>query len=73
MVGSGGEQDGSVCSNLVTPKEETKANWEGDDKVRMKKQLGLLEGVAIILGIIFGSGKYFQVEKLKFQFTGKVS
>ncbi|XP_003426002.1 Y+L amino acid transporter 2 [Nasonia vitripennis] len=29
---------------------------EGDDKVRMKKQLGLLEGVAIILGIIFGSG-----------------
>lgn len=26
-------------------------------KVRMKKQLGLLEGVAIILGIIFGSGK----------------
>ncbi|XP_014217404.1 Y+L amino acid transporter 2 [Copidosoma floridanum] len=28
----------------------------GEDKVRMKKQLGLLEGVAIILGIIFGSG-----------------
>ncbi|KAG7211244.1 hypothetical protein KM043_010557 [Ampulex compressa] len=28
----------------------------GDEKVRMKKQLGLLEGVAIILGIIFGSG-----------------
>ncbi|XP_063226905.1 Y+L amino acid transporter 2 isoform X1 [Bacillus rossius redtenbacheri] len=27
-----------------------------DEKVRMKKQLGLLEGVAIILGIIFGSG-----------------
>lgn len=26
------------------------------DKVRMKKELGLLEGVAIILGIIFGSG-----------------
>ncbi|XP_067012096.1 Y+L amino acid transporter 2 [Anabrus simplex] len=26
------------------------------EKVRMKKQLGLLEGVAIILGIIFGSG-----------------
>lgn len=25
-------------------------------KVQMKKQLGLLEGVAIILGIIFGSG-----------------
>lgn len=28
----------------------------GEDKIRMKKQLGLLEGVAIILGIIFGSG-----------------
>ncbi|XP_011496655.1 PREDICTED: Y+L amino acid transporter 2 [Ceratosolen solmsi marchali] len=27
-----------------------------EDKVQMKKQLGLLEGVAIILGIIFGSG-----------------
>ncbi|KAK7864127.1 hypothetical protein R5R35_007645 [Gryllus longicercus] len=27
-----------------------------NEKVRMKKQLGLLEGVAIILGIIFGSG-----------------
>ncbi|XP_059490385.1 large neutral amino acids transporter small subunit 2 [Neocloeon triangulifer] len=27
-----------------------------DERVRMKKQLGLLEGVAIILGIIFGSG-----------------
>lgn len=30
---------------------------DDDNKVRMKKQLGLLEGVAIILGIIFGSGK----------------
>lgn len=29
---------------------------EHSDKVKMKKQLGLLEGVAIILGIIFGSG-----------------
>lgn len=28
----------------------------GNEKVKMKKQLGLLEGVAIILGIIFGSG-----------------
>nr|CAD7572666.1 unnamed protein product [Timema californicum] len=30
--------------------------WKDEEKVRMKKQLGLLEGVAIILGIIFGSG-----------------
>lgn len=28
----------------------------GSSRVQMKKQLGLLEGVAIILGIIFGSG-----------------
>ncbi|XP_077302405.1 solute carrier family 7 member genderblind [Arctopsyche grandis] len=27
-----------------------------EERIRMKKQLGLLEGVAIILGIIFGSG-----------------
>lgn len=29
---------------------------DDDGKVKMKQQLGLLEGVAIILGIIFGSG-----------------
>ena len=29
---------------------------KGEEKVKMKKQLGLLEGVAIILGIIIGSG-----------------
>lgn len=28
----------------------------GINKIQMKKQLGLLEGVAIILGIICGSG-----------------
>lgn len=36
---------------LMTPVEDK------PDKVRLKKELGLLEGVAIILGIIFGSGK----------------
>lgn len=35
------------------------------DKVKMKKQLGLLEGVAIILGIIFGSGNNSFQKKLK--------
>lgn len=29
---------------------------DGGNGVHMKKQLGLLEGCAIILGIIFGSG-----------------
>lgn len=32
------------------------ANQAGNDKNVMKKELGLLEGCAIILGIIFGSG-----------------
>lgn len=27
-----------------------------EGKIRMKKELGLLEGIAIILGVIFGSG-----------------
>ncbi|XP_011188010.1 Y+L amino acid transporter 2 [Zeugodacus cucurbitae] len=40
--GVGGQREGSAESNTSA--------------VRMKKQLGLLEGVAIILGIIFGSG-----------------
>jgi hypothetical protein len=44
---------------LVSPTEQrlvSDALENKDDTVRMKKQLGLLEGVAIILGIIFGSG-----------------
>lgn len=39
--------------NLITPEREN------GGKIKMKKQLGLLEGVAIILGIIFGSGMIF--------------
>lgn len=35
-------------TNSIPPKER--------GRVSLKKQLGLLEGVAIILGIIFGSG-----------------
>lgn len=34
-------------------------NGPSNGKVQMKKQLGLTEGVAIILGIIFGSGKHY--------------
>lgn len=32
-----------------------------DDKVRMKKEIGLLEGIAIIIGIICGSGNKKQM------------
>lgn len=60
---------------LVSPSSDgAPANPDASDngKVQMKKQLGLVEGVAIILGIIFGSGtsqeNYFSWEKRK---TGK--
>ncbi|XP_063989482.1 large neutral amino acids transporter small subunit 1 [Diachasmimorpha longicaudata] len=46
-------------SKGVDPKELEPMNAAGagkHEKIRMKKQLGLMEGVAIILGIIFGSG-----------------
>lgn len=36
------------------------------EKVKLKKQLGLLEGVAIILGIIFGSGELLLMTLLWF-------
>ena len=39
---------------LVSPTDSLPPEVKGN---RMKKELGLLEGCAIILGIIFGSGK----------------
>jgi len=42
------DDEGSICLSSDNQKQM--------DKVQMKKQLGLLEGVAIILGILFGSG-----------------
>ncbi|XP_031633074.1 Y+L amino acid transporter 2 [Contarinia nasturtii] len=44
---------------LVSPSSEVmpgEASTSDNGKVKMKKQLGLVEGTAIILGIIFGSG-----------------
>lgn len=49
----------SPTSDIVPTTPNSNPN---DDKVQMKKQLGLLEGVAIILGIIFGSGKLWVVK-----------
>uniref|UniRef100_A0A1Q3EZK6 Putative amino acid transporter n=2 Tax=Culex tarsalis TaxID=7177 RepID=A0A1Q3EZK6_CULTA len=55
----------SPGSESLPPLENGTAGSAGDapppeganpEKVKMKKELGLLEGVAIILGIIFGSG-----------------
>ncbi|KAI8430503.1 hypothetical protein MSG28_000754 [Choristoneura fumiferana] len=36
----------------------------GEERVKMRKQLGLLEGVAIILGIIFGSGIFISPKEV---------
>ncbi|GBP88917.1 Y+L amino acid transporter 2, partial [Eumeta japonica] len=47
------------------------AYQETTDRVRMRKQLGLLEGVAIILGIIFGSGIFISPKEVLTQ-TGSV-
>ena len=42
-------EDGASNNKESTPES---------DKIRMKKELGLLDGVAIILGIIIGSGTW---------------
>lgn len=44
---------------LKKPSLQLSANHESEDdgKIKLKKELGLLEGCAIILGIIIGSGK----------------
>ena len=42
---------------MGSPLVGEKVGEKGEEKVKMKKQLGLLEGVAIILGIIIGSGE----------------
>lgn len=43
----------------------------GGEKVQMRKQLGLLNGVAIILGIIFGSGIFITPKEVLVK-TGSV-
>lgn len=48
-----GKGEGIASPTELLPHSEIGDN----EKVKMKKQLGLLEGVAIILGIIFGSGE----------------
>jgi len=54
----------SATPMLISPSSETTVEKaftvgemeDSDKRVCMKKQLGLLEGVAIITGLIFGSG-----------------
>ena len=54
------ENDASELQAMNPSRNEVRSGGNtSSDKVQMKKQLGLLEGVAIILGIILGSGKNF--------------
>ncbi|XP_018574726.1 Y+L amino acid transporter 2 [Anoplophora glabripennis] len=46
----------SQTKDVQSPAENKLLPEIDDGKVKMKKHMGLLEGVAIILGIIFGSG-----------------
>ncbi|XP_058444444.1 Y+L amino acid transporter 2 [Malaya genurostris] len=50
LVSPGSESLPPMETNSTTTRDD------GPQRVQMKKELGLLEGVAIILGIIFGSG-----------------
>lgn len=42
-----------------------------EEKIKLRKQLGLLEGIAIILGIIFGSGIFITPKEILEQ-TGSI-
>ena len=57
-VPSSGDEKAKDYEPVKTNPEAAAAADEDSDegKVRMKKELGLLDGVAIILGIIIGSG-----------------
>lgn len=64
-------------TQLITSDDESQnlkkidKNVNGTNKIQMKKQLGLLEGIAIILGIICGSGKVIYVIYILFIFFKK--
>lgn len=58
--------DESVRQMHLINSEESELQSDKQDKVQMKKQLGLLEGIAIILGIIFGSGMFKYAEHIHF-------
>lgn len=46
----------TVMELVQSPNGSLPPNEGSNDRNKMKKELGLLEGCAIILGIIFGSG-----------------
>ena len=50
------ESEAKEALEKQPPKVEEGQEEDQDDGVHLKKELGLLEGVAIIIGIIIGSG-----------------
>lgn len=52
----------SAVADASAPAPKMIENGDGG-KVQMKKQLGLVEGTAIILGIIFGSGENIEARR----------
>ena len=56
LITPGVEQPPTAMGFGEAPNNRSSDSAPAAEKVQMKKQLGLLEGVAIILGIIFGSG-----------------
>lgn len=56
LVSPGSESLPPIENGATSGSGPIEGATEGNERVKMKKELGLLEGVAIILGIIFGSG-----------------
>jgi len=54
--GTGGNPESQPLNAVEDGVAKEKESSPESDKVRMKKELGLIDGVAIILGIIIGSG-----------------
>ena len=63
--GTGGNPENQPLNAAENGAAKEKESSPESDKVRMKKELGLLDGVAIILGIIIGSGKILNKLLLK--------
>ena len=59
--GTGSNPETQPLNLAEDGESRNKESTPEDDKVRMKKELGLLDGVAIILGIIIGSGNQIEM------------